>query len=351
MTRIGGIKMLDPGRAEFDGTATERDFGEIASQPRLKSLQCASPVPDKTWNAINDVFCTARPDVEVRVYGHYSTVCDLSFTRLLTNVRHFSADCLMRSKGIQSIAAMTDLESLHLGIFELTDFGVLEHVSPMLTTLMLGTTRSKRPSLGALSRFRSLKVLYLEGQSRGIEVLSELSQLEDLTLRSITTTDLSYLDPLSKLWSLDIKLGGIRGFKGIEGKSSIKYLELWQVRNLEEVNIAGALPGLQNLFLQSLPQVKSFPDLLDARSLRRVVVQNLKGLSDFTALQTAPTLEEFALADGRKQTPQQLLPVLMNPAMRRVRAGFGSDVKNNEFDSLREEYGKEKLTWESFKYH
>ncbi len=349
MTRIGGIH-LDGSLAQFNDTATERDFREVASQPKLKTLQCAAPVSDKTWDVINDVFCTTRPDVEVRVYGHYSTVCDLSFARLLNNVRRFSADCLMRTKGVETIAAMTNLESLHLGIFDLTDFGVLERVSPKLTTLMLGPTFSKRPSLAALNRFPSLKVLYLDGQSKDIEVLSELSHLEDVTLRSITTTDLCYLEPLSKLWSLDIKLGGIRGFNGIEGKSSIKYLELWQVRNLAEINIVGRLPGLQNLFLQSLPQVTSFPSLHEAGSLRRVVVENLKGLSDFTALQAAPVLEEFVLADGRKQTPQHLLPVLKNPALRRVRAGFGSDKKNKEFEGLREEYEKESLGWEPFEY-
>lgn len=343
--------MIDAGRAQFDSTATERDFLEVASQPMLETLQCAEPVPERTWKVINDVFCTARPDVEIRVYGHYSMECDLSFTRHLTNVRHFTADCLMRAKGVETIAAMTDLESLHLDIFELTDFGVLERVSPKLTKLMLGGTFSKRPSLAVLSRFRSLKVIYLDSQSKDIEVLSELSHLEDVTLRSISTTDLSYLEPLSKLWSLDIKLGGIRGFKGIEGKSSIMYLELWQVRNLAEVNIVGRLPGLQNLFLQSLPQVRSFPNLQEAGSLRRVVVENLKGLSDLTALQTAPVLEEFVLADGRKQTPQQLLPVLKNPALRRVRAGFGSDKKNKEFEGLREAHGKEDLASEPFKYH
>jgi len=83
--------------------------------------------------------------------------------------------------------------------------------------------------LDALDRFKSLKVLHLEGQSNGIEVLSQLRGLEDLTLRSITTSDLRYLAPLERLWSLDIKLGGIRSFDGIEGKDTIKYLDLWQI--------------------------------------------------------------------------------------------------------------------------
>lgn len=343
--------MVDATRAEFNDSATTYDFCELAKQPRLKVLQCSAPVRDAVWILVNECICAARPDVELRVYGHYSTECDLTFARLMTNVHCFSADCLMHASGVEAIAAISGLESLSLGIFELKDFSVLERISSGLTVLKLGATRSKKPSLAPLSKFRSLRVLYLEGQSKDIEVLSELPDLEDVTLRSITTPDLTYLARLSKLWSLDIKLGGIRNFKGIEGKQSIKYLELWQVRDLHDINVVEALPGLQNLFLQSLPHVESLPLLRDSIALRRVVVQNLKGLRDFTALETAPALEEFALLEGNKQTPQQLLPVLSNPRVRRVRAYFGSDRKNSDFLLLREKHGKAELKpWEPFEY-
>jgi hypothetical protein len=49
------------------------------------------------------------------------------------------------------------------------------------------------------------------------------------------------LAPLERLWSLDIKLGGIRSFDGIEGKDTIKYLELWQIRELEDANVVALL--------------------------------------------------------------------------------------------------------------
>jgi hypothetical protein len=322
MTRMGGIWIADATRAEFDDSASADSFRELAKQPRLKVLQCSAPVRDAVWSLVNEQFCAARPDVELRVYGHYSSECDLRFARLLSNVRRFAADCLMRATGVEAIAEIRDLESLSLGIFELTDFSVLDRLSSGLTTLSLGATRSKRPTLAPLSKFRSLLFLYIEGHSNDIEVLSELPELEDVTLRSVTTPDLQYLGHLPKLWSLDIKLGGIRGFAGIEGKESIRCLELWQVRDLRNIDIIGTLPGLQNLFLQSLPHVESFPGLTCLSALRRVVVENLKGLRNFMALETASALEEFALLDGRKQIPQQLLPVLNNPRVCRINAFF-----------------------------
>lgn len=351
MTRIGGIWMADPTRAEFDNSATVADFRELANQPRLSVLQCSAPVRDAMWSLINEHFCPVRPDVTLRVYGHYSSECDLSFARLLPNVRHFAADCLRRASRVEALAELRNLVSLSLGIFELTDFDVLEQVAPELLSLSLGATQSKRPTLALLSRFRSLRELFLDGHSKDIEVLSELRDLEDVTLRSITTPDLRYLGDLPRLWSLDIKLGGIRSFAGVEGKQSIKYLELWQVRDLRQVDVTGTLPSLQNLFLQSLPQVESFPRLSGSKALRRIVVENLKGLHDFAALETAPSLEEFALIAGHQQTPQQLLPVLSNPRVRSVSAGFGSKRKNGEFAQLRERHGKAEFgAWDPFEY-
>ena len=227
---------------------------------------------------------------------------------------------------------------------------MLNRVPPTLSRLSIGATRSKKPRLQPLGRFTSLTTLYIEGQSNGIEVLAELRGLEDVTLRSITTNDLRYLSPLERLWSLDIKLGGIRSFDGIEGKASIKYLELWQIRELEDANVVASLPGLQNVFLQSLPRVKALPRLDSSRALRRVMLENMKGFGDFAAFETAPALEEFVLVDGSRQQPEQLVPLLRNPVLRAITAGFGSDRKNHAFARLREAYGKEDWTPTPFEY-
>ena len=344
MPQIGSIQLLGSRRATFNASVRLEDLRDLIERPDVKVLQCSSPVPADVWRSLNEEFFSARPDVELRVFGHYSTGCDLGFARDMTNVRRFAADSLHRATNVDAIAGIPQLVSLSLGIFELDDFSVLDLIPPTLTRLALGSTRSKKPDLASVSRFQSLQVLYVEGHNRNIEVVSELPELEDLTLRSITTRDLRHLSPLQRLWSLDIKLGGIRSFAGIDRKESIKYLEIWQVRDLHNVDIVAALPGLQNLFLQSLPHVQTLPALSRSQALRRVVVQNLKGLRDFSALEGAPALEEFALLQGEKQSPEQLLPVLRNPTVRHVSAHFGTDRKNREFARLRAEYGKDPWT-------
>jgi hypothetical protein len=337
------IWRADSARVEFGSDLTGRDIEALAKEPGLKVLQASSPVSDSTWSMLNSRFFQHRPDVELRVYGFYGSECDLSFAGKMTHVRRFSADCLMKTKHVECIADIPHLQSLSLGIFELQDFDVLRSITPNLTALSIGATRSKKPDLAPLGRFGCLKKLFIEGQNKNIEVLRELTTLEDLTLRSITTSDLSYLGPLSSLYSLEIKLGGIRSFAGIEGKETIKYLELWQIRELSNIEVISHLPGLQNLFLQSLPRIPAMPSLSNAHVLRRVVLANMKGLSDFSEFEWAPSLQEFSLIEGRNQEPEQLLPVLRNSTLKRASSWFGSDSKNNRFLELLQQYGKERF--------
>ena len=348
MERIGGIR-LEASIADIDGAVTARDLQKLARRPGLKVLQCSGPVSDAVWALVNEHVSTTRPDVRIRVYAHYSSPCNLSFARLLPNVRHFAADCLMQASGIEAIATLPRLESLSLDVFDLEDFGVLERIHPGLTWLSLGATRSRKPRLAPLRRFRELRTLRLDGQKNGIEVLSELSALEELTLRSITMPNLSYLTCLPRLRSLALKLGGIRDLKQIERKKSIEYLEFSLVRELSDIDVVGTLPCLRDLRLRSLRHVESLPPLRNANALRRIIVENLKGLRDLKAAEFAPALEEFALIDGRNQTPNQLLPVLRNPNVKRVRAGLGSERRNAEFLRLCREYGKAELnSWTPF---
>jgi hypothetical protein len=335
---LPSFRRVDVDRAEFSDTVTEEDLRKLAERPRITTLQCSSPVSEATWARLDEVFFPLRPDVGLRVFGHYGSTCDLSFASRMRHVRRFTADCLMQATNVEAIAGM-NLEALSVGIFELQDFDLLTRVSPRLSALSLGGTRSKKPRLDSIERFTSLRSLYIEGHSNGIDAIRQLRALEQLTLRSVTTPNLRYLAPLERLSSLDIKLGGIRAFEGIEGKESITYLELWQIRELDDVDVVASLPGLQNLFLQSLPRVASVP-VAQSRALRRVVLQNLKGLRDFTAFETAPALEQFALIDGAGLRPEQLLPVLRNRTLHDACAYFGSQSKNDAFARLRDQSGK-----------
>ena len=193
--RLGSVILVDPSRAAFNDGIAEHDIDQLARRTEIRTLQCSTPVRESVWSLLNDRFFSLRPDVELRVYGHYGVVCDLSFAGGMTHVRRFAADGLMHAR------------------------------------------TSARLSAVAAAR-----------------------------------------------------------------------------RSVARLDSCGAL--------------------------RRVVLQNLKGLGEFAGIAEAPALEEFALLEGLRQQPEQLVPILRHPTVRAARALFGSDRRNEIFAHLRDSYGK-----------
>lgn len=327
-------KRLDRDRVDFSSHLTEKEVEELVSDPDIRTLQCSSPVESDTWDLLNRKLFLQRPEIELRVYGFYSAVCDLSFVSRVGNVRRFAADCLMQATGVEHIAQLEHLEELSIGIHSLDSFDFLKQLPSGIKSLSLAGTKSKKPRLQTLSRFQSLTHLYLEGQQQGIEVLSELKTLEDLTLRSITTEGLNYISTLPRLRSLDIKLGGIKNLSAIANKESIKYLELWQIRGLSDIGVVSSLGGLQSLFLQSLINVRAIPDLSKLCKLRRLHLEKLKGLKDVSAIRHAPALEEFLHISAQNIQPEMYKDLMLMPTLKYVHVGYGSRKKNEEFNAL-----------------
>jgi hypothetical protein len=330
---------ISPEVIQFDRNLSDAEIERLVRKRRLQVLQCSSPVEPDTWTRLNERFFSRRPKVALRVYGFDRDTCDLTFAARMTNVRHFSADCLVRAIGVESVCRLEHLESLGIGIYGLSDFSFLREVAKGLRSLSLEQTKSKKPDLAPLSRFENLQEVYLEGQRKNIEVLSGLVELAEVTLRSITTPDIAYLRPLTQMWSLDIKLGGIRNLNAIAGMNGIKYLELWQILGLQDIGVISTLEGLQYLFLQSLPHITALPPLGRLRKLRRLYLENMRGLRDLSALRDTPALEEFLHVSALGLQPEDYTLLFRNPSVKRADVGFGSLKKNERFEQLMKDHG------------
>jgi internalin A len=202
----------------------------------------------------------------------------------------------------------------------------LRHL-PDLEELGLGATR--RPlDVSGLRRFPGLRELFLEGPVRGIEAVAGLTELDDLTFRSITLPDLSLLLPLRRLASFDLKLGGTKDLRLLPRIGEIRYLELWLIKGLTDVAPVGEMSGLRSLFLQALRGVTSLPDLSRCAALRRVHLETMKGLGSLAPLATAPALRDLVLIDLPQLAAEDLAPLVGLPGLRGVSIGLGSIRKN-----------------------
>jgi hypothetical protein len=153
------------------------------------------------------------------------------------------------------------------------------------------------------------------------------------------------------MWFLEIKLGGIRDLKAIEEMENIKYLELWQVKGLSDINVISSLTGLQYLFLQSLKNISALPSFSRLVKLRRIYLENMKGLNNIGSLQYAPALEEFIHWNAQNMQPEDYIPLLRNPNLKRVAIGLGSAKIDRRFNELCKEFNIEtSREWKEFEF-
>jgi hypothetical protein len=273
-------------------------------------VQFSSLLTDADFARLAD-WLRSYPEMWLRVYAS-NEIRDLELLRFFPFLRRFAADALWGG---------------------LASFDGLRHLPDEFEGLGLGATK-RRLDLDVIGRFTALKWLHLEGQTKGIEVVSRLRSLEELTLRSITLPDVSLLLPLRRLLSLDLKLGGTKDLTLLPQIGRLRYLELWRIKGLTDLSRVGRLPHLRHLFLQTLNGVRSLPDLSEARALRRVHLETMKSITDLRPLATAPALREIVLVDMPQLQPDDLQPLVGLPRLQAVTAGLGSVRKNREAEAL-----------------
>jgi len=278
----------------------------VSLDARTDMVQFADALDESEYIELSR-FLSRYPNVTLRAYGE---LANLDF------LQHFP-----------------ELRRLQVDIYSLENWDGLKHLPSDLEVLGLGTTK-KTLSLAVIKRFRSIRRLYLEGHHKDIGVLADMSGLRELTLRSLTLPDLGLLTGLRQLWSLEIKLGGTRDLRLLPRLKSLKYLELWMVRGLEDLSPVGDAVSLQYLSLQALRRVRSIPNLHKMTNLRRVYVETMKGLRDLRPLASAPALEELFVVGMSHLQPADFANFLGLHSLKRVSAGLGSQTKNEAVASL-----------------
>ncbi|WP_445749338.1 hypothetical protein [Polaribacter sp.] len=117
---------------------SKNDLERLASNPKTKSIQFVSPIENKEIDLLEKIVFSKRPDITLRIYGHYGETCDL--TKYIDNIpslRNVSADCLMDAKGVESVIRLKNLETLGVGIFNLDNFDFLNDINPTIKELYL----------------------------------------------------------------------------------------------------------------------------------------------------------------------------------------------------------------------
>jgi len=319
---------------------TDKEIDEIVSIGAMDRIQ-ANAVPSKDdLIALNKRYFSKYPKTGFRLYSLPSERQDMTNLQYLTNAEKISVDFVSDADNLEVLSLLPNLKKLWLHIYLLRDFGFLNGVTSSLSQLSL-ETKSTALDLSALLRFSQLKVLRLVRYKKNIDSLAGLSLLEGLTLRGITPESLDFVNELKNLRRLKIELGAKADLSDLYGNTSITALRLFRISNLGNADLIARLPNLEAVELSWLPHIGCFPDLSEHKKLRHIALDDMKTLTDLSALEHASSLESFSFSVcPRVFEPGSLLPVLRNPSVKQCSAYTSSAKRNKEMGDLIVRNGK-----------
>jgi hypothetical protein len=243
-----------------------------------------------------------RPDITLRFYGDYSE--DLIDWDKLSAIKNLTID-------------LWNLNSLK-GVSKLVN----------LKTLDITKQISSKVSLSILEPLKKLEILYTS-ISKDIEAISNLEELNTLTLREIKSNDLDFLVPLSKLETLYLSLGSFQNFDGIKKIKGIAKMDIHQVRGFNNdvtENVVIHCKTLKALKLDNLKHITCLKFIKELSSLKYLSFEGVQNLETYDPILENKSLESFS---GYKCQPSdKSLNGLRN--LKNIR--LGDSYKKEEID-------------------
>jgi hypothetical protein len=191
-----------------------------------------------------------------------------------------------------------------------------------------------KETLAPLARLRQLEDLHVEGPAEAVETAAKLTSLRALRFRSCKLATLAPFAALTRLHTLEIRLGSLAEMTDLPRIGRLRYLELWRIAGCQDLGPVGGLAHLQHLVLQALPRVRTLPSMAGMASLRRVTLDTMKGLTDLTPLRDAPALEEIVVVACPQLREEHFRPLVNHATLRRARVGTGSVKRNAAIQAL-----------------
>lgn len=167
----------------------------------------------------------------------------------------------------------------------------------------------KAADLSLLADYPNVEALLVSGDLANVDDISQLKKLSFLSLDLPAVVDLSNIHaPGLKRLSLYRQLN--EGFEGLISEK-LEYLEIKEMRKLNDLLFIEKAIGLKKLYLMSLPAVEKFPDFGKLPNLYGLKVYELHKLNDIESL-TRSNIKYLALTiSADKLTGTKLADVLL----------------------------------------
>jgi hypothetical protein len=324
---------------QFNNSITEEYLKAIVSENEIQSIQSTETLSEDTLKLLNEHLFSKRDDIWLRLYSY--EYLDLSCFRHLSDLRMLQLDLIDEIVNIESLTFLKKLENLNIRIESLKNFSLLQYINQNLESLYLGKTKSKRPDLSEILRFRNLKVLGLRGQSKNVHKIAELKHLESLALGGLTSKDISWLAGLSNLNSLSIDIFKTDDFSPLEKLKNLKIFSVSELRGATELPFLAKMKGLEELELTYLNKVKRLPNLGSDTSLKSVLIYEMEALEDISFLYSCTKLESARLRFSNRVLVEKLEGLFSLPNLKEASVVIASIDNEPAIEEMMHKFGIE----------
>jgi len=192
----------------------------------------------------------------------------------------------------------------------------------------------------AIAKWRAPDDVWLDHTALRAEDVSWLAPVRHLTLWAVRMPD-AFLRELPQLVWLDV-----RGRSGVSadfalGGQRLRYLAVNQVRGVSDLSAIGTLTTLELLSLYGLPRVTVLPDFSALVNLARLELGSMKGLASISPALAAPSLEDLMLIRSVGLAEEDV-PVMRDKTSLREFGWFAEDVPLSRWMPVLAAVGKPK---------
>jgi hypothetical protein len=239
-----------------------------------------------------------------------------------------------RTHDLDFLEDFPGIKALNVTVSDLKSLEPLASVSDSLEWLAVGGwMEPSKLSCQPIAQCRKLRSLSLARLPKHLEAIEALSGLKELSFLGFTFKSLDVVRSLENLERVWIGFGSVPSIDPIGELRNLKALELMRVRKLGELSPLSAATSLQYLALGDMKQVEKMPDCSRLKSLRRVYLDTMNGVTDLSGLTKAPKLEDLIVVQSKIEA-DVFDPIIASPTPKRVTVGLASRKATAEIDAM-----------------
>jgi hypothetical protein len=275
-------------------SGSSEKLSDVILSGRTPVLQFAQPPDVAILERTNDFCREFGADLQVRFYSFEWKEFDATLLRHLPHVANLSIDTIRTISDFSPIAELAALTRFRFGVHEHPDGKFLEELElARFTHLTLAENRCRNFDLAPLMAASSLERLFVQGHYRGIDAISGLPRLSDVSLSGFPKDrNIAFLNELAALRSLLLMLGSRASIAEFV-HTELQNLNIVWVRQLEEIGPLQRFTHLEELVIEDQSRLATFD--ISELNLRRLVISNCKNLKQIIGLERHIGLEHFSI--------------------------------------------------------